>query len=457
MPKLSDKHDKKVKFLAESIKRKPLIEEDEPEVDQTTPETKYVVLSGMRGYLPDYSAVYDTFEQAVDSLLSMFGDTEDVPEEVFTEMEKELKENSYFDFPSKYKHQFGAQYCEVTETTDPEIIANLEESINEAKKAKRLKKSMKKIKGDKDASVEGKRDEKDIKGKKKIAEAVEEDEEPTKVVFRKFKEDLTGDVKRYGDVIAFFPQLADTMNPNQCSSYMHVGQHSSADVALIKTLQKATPEEYAPLKKELERIGYKLIVADEATKEDAAMRQATIKRWSEMKETKNKIATPDDIKNRLKFLDAQEAQTQKYAPTNSGRVRHDYQDEAEHLRKLMQAGGGKVEVGQFKGYTIQSDKKNESKIIKKPLPKISEATHDGGSAIHVKVFVEGELQFEEIFDDAETAAKNVIELFDGVTDKNIDDAKKNGTMEFEHNGKKHKIVFKKTTRRDFSNREKNID
>ena len=168
-------------------------------------------------------------------------------------------------------------------------------------------------------------------------------------------------------------------------------------------MQKATPEEYAPLKKELERIGYKLIIKDDATKEDLAVRQETIKGWQDLTRQSNRR------------VDKQE-------------------------KKIAVA-----------------DTKTESKIIKKPLPKISEATHDGGSAIHVKVFVEGELRFEEIFDDAETAAKNVIELFDGVTDKNIDDAKKNGTMEFEHNGKKHKIVFTKTTRRDFSNREKNID
>ena len=69
----------------------------------------------------------------------------------------------------------------------------------------------------------------------------------TKVIFRKF-----GD----GDVIALFPELSGTGDVDTCASYMHVGQHSAASVRLVADTRPATEEDYAPLKQELERLGY---------------------------------------------------------------------------------------------------------------------------------------------------------------------------------------------------------
>lgn len=68
------------------------------------------------------------------------------------------------------------------------------------------------------------------------------------VLFRKFED---------GDVVALFP--TETWAPdvtNTITSYQHVGQHGGASIRLLYTLEPATPEEYAPLLRELESIGY---------------------------------------------------------------------------------------------------------------------------------------------------------------------------------------------------------
>ena len=82
----------------------------------------------------------------------------------------------------------------------------------------------------------------------------------TQVVFRKFK-----DVNK--DVIALFPEdTYDGVGSNfvrtkLCMSYMHLGQHSSADYNYVVSASiPAKPCEYSELKKELEQIGYCLNV-----------------------------------------------------------------------------------------------------------------------------------------------------------------------------------------------------
>ena len=86
----------------------------------------------------------------------------------------------------------------------------------------------------------------------------------TKVIFRKFPE---------GDVIALFPEeKAD--NQYHCASYQHIGQHSPASVALCHQLEKATPPEFAPLKAELEQLGYDLTVRQKVSQAMHARRLA---------------------------------------------------------------------------------------------------------------------------------------------------------------------------------------
>ena len=74
----------------------------------------------------------------------------------------------------------------------------------------------------------------------------------TKVIFRKFKDT--------GEVIALFPELPGTNDYCTCSSYMHIGQHSSASVSLSSVTVRAREEDYMPLKRELESLGYNLEV-----------------------------------------------------------------------------------------------------------------------------------------------------------------------------------------------------
>lgn len=72
------------------------------------------------------------------------------------------------------------------------------------------------------------------------------------VIFRKMDD---------GDIIALFPEVIADMSLSHCQSYMHIGQHGAADVGLFYDTEKATPKEYAKLKKELEEVvGYDLKV-----------------------------------------------------------------------------------------------------------------------------------------------------------------------------------------------------
>ena len=78
---------------------------------------------------------------------------------------------------------------------------------------------------------------------------MKQDQEITKVVFRKFKD---------GEVIALFPEIQYNEDRRYCMSYMHIGQHGSANYDLRLCCKLARPEEYASLLKELEDIGYNL-------------------------------------------------------------------------------------------------------------------------------------------------------------------------------------------------------
>jgi len=83
--------------------------------------------------------------------------------------------------------------------------------------------------------------------------------EKTKVVFRVFKRDTKNRKVADGDVIALFPE--QRWEGWCCSSYQHVGQHGGADYSYVVSVTRpATEAEIAPLKKELEGIGYELEV-----------------------------------------------------------------------------------------------------------------------------------------------------------------------------------------------------
>ncbi len=74
----------------------------------------------------------------------------------------------------------------------------------------------------------------------------------TLVVFRKWPD---------GQIDALLPEIAFDKYGLLCVVYSHQGQHSSADyTAVLNQTVAATPEEFKPLKKELEGLGYVLKV-----------------------------------------------------------------------------------------------------------------------------------------------------------------------------------------------------
>jgi hypothetical protein len=96
--------------------------------------------------------------------------------------------------------------------------------------------------------------------------------EKTRVIFRKWSN---------GNVVALFPREIAAMRVTYCMSYMHIGQHSAADISIIDDTKPATPEEYADLKAELERIGYDLEVFQRTSHKDLEARYAKLKQLEE--------------------------------------------------------------------------------------------------------------------------------------------------------------------------------
>lgn len=88
------------------------------------------------------------------------------------------------------------------------------------------------------------------------------DDERVPVLFRA---ERSGQFK--GDVTAVFPTLPGTAEPWTMTCYAHIGQHGSCDQGWLHKTRPATPEEYADLKRELERqpYGYKLKVIQRIT------------------------------------------------------------------------------------------------------------------------------------------------------------------------------------------------
>lgn len=88
------------------------------------------------------------------------------------------------------------------------------------------------------------------------------------VIFRRFPD---------GDVIALFPYLpAECLSAWPCQSYMHIGQHGAADPRIVHDTRPARPREYAALKAELERIGYRLAVRRRFPSDAHARRKAAL-------------------------------------------------------------------------------------------------------------------------------------------------------------------------------------
>lgn len=91
----------------------------------------------------------------------------------------------------------------------------------------------------------------------------------TTVIFRTF---TSG-----SDVIAIFPLEPWDTHGHHCASYQHIGQHGAASPSLTSVhTRPATPAEIAPLKTELERIGYDLHVVSRMPRNAAEVRRAKL-------------------------------------------------------------------------------------------------------------------------------------------------------------------------------------
>lgn len=98
----------------------------------------------------------------------------------------------------------------------------------------------------------------------------------TKVIFRVWKSGTKS-------VIAVFPEEPGTLDPYTCTTYEHVGQHGSGELNhIMRATRKATKEEYADLKLELEQnYQYRVHVRQRTTINDKLRRERAILRIRE--------------------------------------------------------------------------------------------------------------------------------------------------------------------------------
>src|SRR5271166_4268457 len=81
----------------------------------------------------------------------------------------------------------------------------------------------------------------------------------TKVIFRQYSD---------GDIIALFPEIPASESRGDCLSYMHLGQHGTANYNLvIDQTHTASEEQSMSLIIELNKIGYELKIYQKQTPE----------------------------------------------------------------------------------------------------------------------------------------------------------------------------------------------
>ena len=100
---------------------------------------------------------------------------------------------------------------------------------------------------------------------------MEKDNYITEVIFRRFNKGK--------EIIALFPAEAGSYDPETCSSYMHMGQHGNASVALSSMTKPANLSEpdVLDLYNELQQCGYSLKVVNRFTTKHRSARVAEIK------------------------------------------------------------------------------------------------------------------------------------------------------------------------------------
>lgn len=93
----------------------------------------------------------------------------------------------------------------------------------------------------------------------------------TKVIFRKYPD---------GDIIALFPEIAGDRDwQNNCSSYMHIGQHGTANYkGVMSDTSPCSPQETINLRNELEGRGYNLRSMKRQTSADIQSRREVVEK-----------------------------------------------------------------------------------------------------------------------------------------------------------------------------------
>ena len=88
---------------------------------------------------------------------------------------------------------------------------------------------------------------------------MKQDTEKTEVLFliEKPEDDVI-----YNDIFAFFPKEKWKTNTNLFTCYAHIGQHSACHIDYAKECKEATKEQYLDLQRELESIGYNLLITN---------------------------------------------------------------------------------------------------------------------------------------------------------------------------------------------------
>ena len=95
---------------------------------------------------------------------------------------------------------------------------------------------------------------------------MEKDDEETKVIFKKARYYKSGG-EPYEEVLAFFPGAPACRGNVMC--YAHCGQHGEAAYDFYRdSCSPCGMDAYAPLKMELERLGYRLKVVRRITRKD---------------------------------------------------------------------------------------------------------------------------------------------------------------------------------------------
>lgn len=88
-------------------------------------------------------------------------------------------------------------------------------------------------------------------------EAKDDTEDAENVIFKREPNEYTDET----DILAVFPDIIEQPGAEGgILTYSHVGQHGYASLEYLEELEDATPEEYEPLKEELEGQGYVLNV-----------------------------------------------------------------------------------------------------------------------------------------------------------------------------------------------------